>query len=203
MDGTAGYPGWRWLYIIEGAATVVIAMLCYFAIPTSYTTAWFLSDADKAIMRRRAEITEAYSGGDGRYTKTEFMLAVRDPKTWIHGVIQVMCLTVLYGFSVFLPIILRFGFNFSVKQSQYLSIPVFFWGSIVYGVIAFWSDKSGKRFMCCVLCVPLGVTGYAILLGGADGKIGWCQVLCMLPHRKLRLDFGRRQPCLVVDGQSC
>ena len=54
------------LYIIEGIATVVIASACYLAIPSSYTTAWFLNASEKAIMRRRAEITEAYSGGDGQ-----------------------------------------------------------------------------------------------------------------------------------------
>jgi MFS family permease len=70
MDGTAGYPGWRWLYIIEGMATVIIAALCFFAIPASYTTAWFLNDKEKAIMRRRAEETEAYSGGTGHVSKS-------------------------------------------------------------------------------------------------------------------------------------
>ena len=122
-------------------------------------------------MRRRAELTEAYSGGDGRYSRAEFMLAVRDPKTWLHGVVQIMCLTVLYGFSVFLPIILRFGFGMTVKESQYLSIPVFFWGSLVYGVGAYWSDRMGKRFLFCVAAAPVGIVGYAILLGGADGKV--------------------------------
>jgi MFS family permease len=65
MDGVADYPGWRWLYIIEGMATIVIAAACFFAIPSSYTSAWFLNDKEKAIMRRRAEMTEAYSGGTG------------------------------------------------------------------------------------------------------------------------------------------
>ncbi|KPI37594.1 putative transporter [Cyphellophora attinorum] len=171
MDGVAGYPGWRWLYIIEGAATIAIALACYFAIPSSYTTAWFLTDADKAIMRRRTEITEAYSGGDGVYTKADLAMAIRDPKTYLHGVVQIMCLTVLYGFSVFLPIILRFGFGMTVKESQYLSIPVFFWGSAVYGVVAWGSDRMGRRFLACVAMVPLGVVGYAILLGGGDGRI--------------------------------
>jgi hypothetical protein len=54
------------LYIIEGIATIVIACACFFAIPASYTNAWFLNESDKAIMRRRAEITEAYSGGNGQ-----------------------------------------------------------------------------------------------------------------------------------------
>jgi hypothetical protein len=198
MDGAAGYPGWRWyanpeitsasvlsltparLYIIEGAATIVISVVCYFAIPSSYTTAYFLNDADKAVMRRRAEITEAYSGGTGRYTRAEFMMAVKDIKTWIHAVVQVMCLTVLYGFSVFLPIILRFGFNYSVRESQYLSIPVFAWGSIVYGISGYLSDRYARRFLICILSAPFGIVGYAILLGGGAVPVGVKYFACFL-----------------------
>lgn len=132
-------------------------------------------------MQRRLKLTRAalvtyvprqslrYLTHQKQYTKAEFMMAVRDIKTWLHAIIQVMCLTVLYGFSVFLPIILRFGFNFSVRQSQYLSIPVFFWGSIVYGVAGYLSDRYARRFLTCVLCAPVGIVGYAILLGGGGG----------------------------------
>lgn len=168
------------LYIIEGAATVVISVVCYFAIPSSYTTAYFLNEDDRAVMRRRAELTEAYSGGKGHYNMKEFMMAIKDVKTWLHGIVQVMSLTVLYGFSVFLPIILRFGFNFSVEQSQYLSIPVFFWGSIVYGIGGHLSDRFSRRFLACILCAPVGIVGYAILLGGAGISVGVKYFACFL-----------------------
>ena len=170
----------RRLYIIEGGATIVVAALCYFVIPSSYTTAYFLNEDDRAIMRRRAEMTEAYSGGKGHYTRAEFLMAARDVKTWIHGVVQVMSLTVLYGFSVFLPIILRFGFDFTVEQSQYLSIPVFFWGSIVYGIGGYLSDRFARRFLGCILCTPVGMVGYAILLAGDRVSVGVKYFACFL-----------------------
>lgn len=156
------------LYIIEGAVTVVVAFGCYFVIPRDYTKAFFLNEDEKAIMRRRAEQAEAYSGGSGHYTKSDVTMAFRDVKTWIHAIVQTLCLTVMYGFSVFLPIILRFGFKMSVQQSQYLSIPVFFWGSLVYGITAYLSDRFSRRFLACTLCTPIGIVGYAILLGGND-----------------------------------
>ncbi|KAI8957074.1 MFS general substrate transporter [Daldinia sp. FL1419] len=180
MNGAAGYPGWRWLYIIEGSVTVVVAAGCYFIIPSSYTTAYFLNEDDRAVMRKRAELTEAYNGGQGHYTRAEFTMAIKDMKTWIHALIQVMCLTILYGFSVFLPIILRFGFNFSVEQSQYLSIPIFAWGSIVYGVCGYLSDRFSRRFLACVICAPLGAVGYSMLLGGNHLSVGVKYFACFL-----------------------
>jgi hypothetical protein len=51
------------------------------------------------------------------------MLAVTDVKTWLHGCIQLAVMTVVYGFGVFLPIIIKTGFEYSTKQAQYLAIP--------------------------------------------------------------------------------
>ncbi|KAF8857445.1 MFS general substrate transporter [Acephala macrosclerotiorum] len=126
MDGTAGLPGWRWLYILEGIITIIWAAICIFVVPKNYETAYFLNEEDKAIMRQRAEIMEAYSGGPGHYTMKDIKEAARDVKTWVHGVIQIAVVTILYGFGTFLPIIIKNGFHYSTVQAQYLVIPACF-----------------------------------------------------------------------------
>lgn len=123
MDGTAGYAGWRWLYILEGIITVVWAAICIFVVPKNYQTAYFLNDEDKAIMRRRAEIAESYSGGSGHYSMADIKLAAKDVKSWAHGLIQICVVTILYGFGTFLPIIIKYGFKYSTLQAQYLVVP--------------------------------------------------------------------------------
>ena len=47
MDGAGGLEGWRWIFILEGIATVVIAVFAFFAIPNSYETAKFLTPEEK------------------------------------------------------------------------------------------------------------------------------------------------------------
>jgi hypothetical protein len=141
MNGVAGYAGWRWLYIIEGLITIAYAVTTIFLIPKHYSTAYFLNAEEKAVMKRREEIMEAYSGGTGHYTKEDVKLAAQDIKTWLHGPIQIAVVTILYGmladtpstssvltrrvpgFGTFLPIILKFGFKFTTLQAQYLVIP--------------------------------------------------------------------------------
>lgn len=85
------------LYIIEGLVTVVWAGCCVFLVPKNYETAYFLTDEDKALMRKRAEEMEAYSGGTGHYGKQEIKQAAKDVKSWMHGVIQIAVVTILYG----------------------------------------------------------------------------------------------------------
>lgn len=35
MRGVAGWAGWRWLFVLEGLMTVIVAILAYFALPVS------------------------------------------------------------------------------------------------------------------------------------------------------------------------
>ncbi|RWA08670.1 hypothetical protein EKO27_g6443 [Xylaria grammica] len=164
LDGVSNMPGWRWLYIIEGIITVVWACLCVVLVPRNYDTAYFLNDEQKALMRKRAEEMDAYSGGSGHYTRKDVKEAAKDVKSWVHAVIQVTVVTVLYGFSTFLPIIIKDGFHFSTVQAQYLVIPVNLWGGLVYAIGAVLSDRYGARFLPLAICAPFGIIGYAILL---------------------------------------
>tara|TARA_R110002060_G_scaffold3177_4_gene5007 strand:+ start:392 stop:949 length:558 start_codon:yes stop_codon:yes gene_type:complete len=127
------------LYIIEGIITVVWAAICIYVVPKNYETAYFLNEDDKVIMRRRAELSEAYSGGSGHYGMKDIKEAAKDIKSWLHGVIQICVVTILYGkstlmleggitddspgFGTFLPLIIKNGFHYSTVQAQYLVIP--------------------------------------------------------------------------------
>lgn len=69
-------------------------------------------------MRQRAARTQAYSDseGSGHYGKADIKEAAKDVKSWLHGCIQIAVVTILYGFGTFLPIIIRNGFGYSVKE---------------------------------------------------------------------------------------
>lgn len=57
----------------------------------------------------------------------------------------------LYGFSTFLPSILK-GMKYGTLQSNYLTIPVYIWGAIIFLCFAFFSDRwqiRGPVSMCC------------------------------------------------------
>jgi hypothetical protein len=85
------------LYILEGIITAAYALACVFLVPKSYETAYFLNAEDKAIMRQRAEVMEAYSGSSGKHGKADIIAAAKDVKSWVHGFIQIAVVTILYG----------------------------------------------------------------------------------------------------------
>ena len=55
MAGIAGYNGWRWIFIIEGIATVLLAIVSKIFIADWPETANFLSDDERKLLLRRLE----------------------------------------------------------------------------------------------------------------------------------------------------
>jgi MFS family permease len=50
MDGVGGYAGWRWIFILEGIATVLVAVLAFFTLHDFPETATFLTEEERAFV---------------------------------------------------------------------------------------------------------------------------------------------------------
>ncbi|GAB1203794.1 hypothetical protein APSETT445_002434 [Aspergillus pseudonomiae] len=50
MDGVGGYAGWRWIFILEGLLTVLVACIAPFAIHDSPETAKFLTEEERTFV---------------------------------------------------------------------------------------------------------------------------------------------------------
>lgn len=53
MDGVAGLEGWRWIFILEGIITVLVAFCAYFLIHDFPDTATFLTEEERAFAVHR------------------------------------------------------------------------------------------------------------------------------------------------------
>jgi sugar phosphate permease len=82
MDGVAGYGGWRWIFIIEGAVTVVAGIFTKFWVTDWPETATFLNEEERALLiaRLSADTGDAVmSRWDKRAAKRIFS----DPKIYL------------------------------------------------------------------------------------------------------------------------
>lgn len=55
MDGSLGIAAWQWLFIIEGAATVFIALFGFWVLPNFPRTTSWLTEEEKALAVWRLE----------------------------------------------------------------------------------------------------------------------------------------------------
>lgn len=47
MDGVGNLSGWRWIFILEGIATVIVAVIAYFVIYDYPDTSSFLTEEER------------------------------------------------------------------------------------------------------------------------------------------------------------
>lgn len=109
MDGLRGLEGWRWLYIIEGAATILVGIAYFFLIADSPESARYLTDDDKVVVRLRAKKEAVFTHDDG-FSWVEVRKALTDPVIYLSGLAHLGFDTCMYGFSTFLVVIVS-GFG--------------------------------------------------------------------------------------------
>lgn len=67
MEGVRGYSAWRWIFLLEGSATCVLAVAAFFIIPDWPQDAKFLNEEEKRILMQRL----AEDAGDARMDKLD------------------------------------------------------------------------------------------------------------------------------------
>lgn len=163
MDGVGGLEGWRWLFIIEGCASVLVAFLTFFFLSDDFESAKFLNEEDKSLMRIRAEISSRYNGRP-EFDWAEVKRAVLDPKLYISSFSQFMADICSFGLSSFLPLIIR-SFGYDTVTTQLLTIPVFATASLGYIAVSWMSDRWQQRAMFMMPAALLTAVGYAVNIG--------------------------------------
>ncbi|TRM58593.1 major facilitator superfamily domain-containing protein [Schizophyllum amplum] len=86
---TSGFASWQWLMIITGIITLITATAFWFFFPDSPTSAWFLTQEERANAVLR--IRENQTGVENKQFKKEQMIeALLDPKTWLFALFSAL-----------------------------------------------------------------------------------------------------------------
>lgn len=86
LDGARGLSAWRWLFIIEGAITVFVALCAYFILPNFPRTTSWLSEEERAlaIWRLQKDIgVDDWTSSAAQSFWHGFTLAFKDVKTYV------------------------------------------------------------------------------------------------------------------------
>ncbi|KAM0494726.1 hypothetical protein ACHAP9_003645 [Verticillium nonalfalfae] len=164
MDGVQGMSGWRWIMIIEGIPTFVLGIITYWALPNDPATAYFFTEEEKVMMAARLGREYGQTKSAQEFDRRDMVKAFRDWKVWMFCIGLFGADTMLYGFSTFLPTIIRGLGDWTVAQVQLLTVPCYFLGAATYMCIAFLSDRTRKRGLFCVIFGTISVVGYGVLI---------------------------------------
>src|SRR6266498_1834828 len=107
MDGVGGKPGWAWIFILEGLATIVIGAVSFWFVHDFPDNATFLTDEDRARVIRRLRQDNQASSHKEEFQYKYVWQALKDWKTYNGMMIHMGCDGALYAFSLFIPTIMN------------------------------------------------------------------------------------------------
>ena len=171
MDGVRGYSGWRWIFIIEGIPTVLMGVSAWFWLADDSDNAYYLTQGEKDLNRVRRFRQIGYTVSAEQLHKEDVIKGVKDWKIWAFCFGMFGIDTMLYGYSTFLPTIIRGIGNWSTAQVQALTIPCYALGAITYLVVAYISDRYQQRGIVAVTFCCLAAVGYGILMADASSGV--------------------------------
>jgi MFS family permease len=176
MDGARGIEGWRWIFLIEGAATVAIGLIVPFLIVDSPERASWLSEDEKAFVKARLTLDGVLATteeGD-KFSWNLFFSAVLDPKVWA-GIVMAWANSVPNAaFKFTMPQIIK-GLGFTSSTAQLLTIPPYFCGGMAAWISGRLADRFKWRFPFIAGPLTLLMISLATLFGLAteiQGNVG-------------------------------
>jgi MFS family permease len=151
---------WRYLFIIEGTATIIFAFVAYWYLPKSAYEAKFLDEAEKKLAYTRIQIDSSSTVGE-QFVLKDALKIFKQPTTYGFLAIEICLGIPLQSVSLFMPqIVGALGYD-KVKTNLYTVAPNIV-GAVMLLILAFTSDLTRLRFPFVALGFMLTFIGFII-----------------------------------------
>ncbi|ATY67428.1 Major facilitator superfamily general substrate transporter [Cordyceps militaris] len=159
LDGVRGLAGWRWLFILQGAVTVVVAAVSCFTLPDEpRNTRWLTPEERQLAHERIARDTVDYRAVTSPWTGLRE--AIVDARVWVFMYMQHMHLAT-NGFKNFFPTIVE-TLGFTPNITLLLTCPPYLIAGILSVVWAWSSGRHNERTWHITLSKAVALLGFVL-----------------------------------------
>nr|QFR37085.1 MFS transporter [Cyberlindnera americana] len=157
-----GWEGWRWLFAIEGALTIISCPVLFILLPNQLSTVWWLNEKERQVLKiRLTEYPEFYQ--DEKFTWSEVRRSLLDINNICICCYEFCADLTLFGISTFLPSIIK-GMGYNKYETQLLTIPFYAIALISFVIVGYLSDKYRHRGGFLLGGLTFNLIGYIILI---------------------------------------
>jgi len=158
MRGVAGLDGWQWLFLVEGVPAIVLGVVALVYLTDGPAGARWLPEDERTwlldVLRRERDSSP-------RPQAHTLRIGLLDPGVWRLAAVLFLIVTSGYGFSFFLPqIVKRLSGASDLAVGLWTAVP-FLVAAIGMIVIAAHSDRTGERRWHVAGCAALASAGLA------------------------------------------
>ncbi|KAK5087339.1 hypothetical protein LTR70_002172 [Exophiala xenobiotica] len=168
MDGLGGLPGWSWIFILEGAVTVLIGFMTPLVMPDSpeLSQKWLTQEEIRYLLIQRYIKEGGKTNAAGEVAEKVkgklFLELITDYKVYLQALILFTASTCAYGLKFTMPSITK-SMGYTSSQAQLLTIPPYVAGATSALVMSYFSDKFQWRMPFVVGPLALITLGFCIL----------------------------------------
>ncbi|KAL0944930.1 allantoate permease [Colletotrichum truncatum] len=172
MAGVGHLAAWRWLFILEGLATMVVGVVAFFMLPDYPGTTKWLSEEEKVVAQGRLAAdagSEEVLGEDEISMKQAIFAALGDYRVWLFACLQ-MSTTASISFSHFFPtLIQQLGFKNNTIVLLLTAPPYLF--SFIWALSFAWdADRRQKRSPHASISAIMAIAGTVSLVAMGDQR---------------------------------
>jgi MFS family permease len=183
LDGTRGWQGWQWLFLLEGLPAVGLGIAAWFYLDDRIADARWLSAAERARLAANIERDNAHKAP---LTVRE---SLRDRRVWLVAAIYFCLVSGLYGINFWLPTIVQgLGVDGVLAIGCVSAVP---WAAaaVCMTLVGRSADRRRERRYHIVVPAVLGAAGLAFSVPLADAPVaavlalalGTCGLLSAIP----------------------
>ncbi|KAJ3861460.1 MFS general substrate transporter [Lentinula novae-zelandiae] len=174
LQGVSGLEGWKWLFLVDGIITVVVAVLTWFYLPRNATLTkggirgwkpWFNERQVRIAVTRIVRDDPSKRLYEQRVHWEDVKDAATDLGLWGHLLITAVGLTPTTPLGVYLPSVIK-TFNFSIFVANALTAPPYILQCCTTVLFIWHSDRIGER-------------GFHGAFGAIWQLVGWILLRCL------------------------
>ncbi|KAJ5595616.1 hypothetical protein N7450_002074 [Penicillium hetheringtonii] len=165
MDGVGGLEGWRWIFILEGLASVVLGVACFFFLidTPSLSSRWLSPDEIRYL-----ELSMFIKQGGTSVEETSFKIkdlkmVLTNWRVYVQAYFLLCQSALSYGTKFTLPTITK-SMGFSDTNAQLLSAPPYVAAAISAISFARLSDRFFWRMPFVAIPMIICVVAYSVII---------------------------------------
>ncbi|KAG9856971.1 MFS general substrate transporter, partial [Aureobasidium melanogenum] len=170
MDGFGGRPGWAWIFLLEGIATVVVGVCCFFVMPDtpSLSGKWLNQNEQRYLVLQNVIKNAGRGTSDDGEKADKFKWVylkdlLTDYKVYLQSWILFTASVCAYGLKFTMPSITK-SMGYTSSQAQLMTVPPYVAGAISAIALSKLSDRFQWRAPFIFGQMAIVTLGFAMLL---------------------------------------
>jgi len=172
LDGKGGKPGWSWIFILEGIATIIIGTATFFWLPKDISSAKFLTEDEKAAALAVLHEDMALDNVEEEFRLSSVWSTLRAPHVLILGSNGFFGGYLVFGLAYFMPTVVG-SLGYSTTKTQLYTVPPFAFGFFVSVVAAYFSDRYQCRGLAGIIASLITLGGFIMMYESTNIHVRW------------------------------